>query len=154
MTTRIELPPGVTLPPFLPTERLRYGRLTGAQVAYTFGPTADPSGLDLLTVAIWVTEGAMVVLGVSVDAEPDAIRLTLDPIGDILRLTNLVLDKTGLRTIPEYISELRAVLTKDQPLVFHFTNTTPYEIPFVINLGVSLISEEQAGELRAKRGPR
>ncbi|KKM90016.1 hypothetical protein LCGC14_1242960 [marine sediment metagenome] len=155
MQPRIELAPGVTLPPFLPTEALRYGRLSIAQVEYTFAPADNIYGLDELTIAVTVTQLAMVNLALMIDVEPGTLRLTMDPVGDVMTpFQDHILDAEALRLLMDKIADLHFIMTKDQPLMFRFRNITPYEIDMVLDVGASLVSEEQAEELREKRGPR
>jgi hypothetical protein len=153
MVQRLELTPGQSLSAFLPVEALRYGRFAAAQAEYTFAPEGDSLGLDELTVSFSVSAGAMVLLGVSIDTEADALRLTLEPVADISSLRDVLLDKETLRSLPQDLARLRAILLKEEELTFHFRNETLYQVPLVIDASYALISEEQAVELREKRGP-
>ena len=152
---RIELAPGESLPPFLPVESLHYGRLCIAQVEYTFAPEDDPYGLDELTITVAVTELAMVNVALMIDVEPGALRVTGHPTGDVITpFQDCLLDAEALRLLRDKISALHIITPKNQPGVFHFRNITPYAIDMVLDCAASVVTEEQAAELREKRGPR
>jgi len=152
---RIEIPPGEAMPAFLPVEDLHYGRLSIAQVEYTFGAHGHPFGLDRLTITVTVTHLSMVNLALTIDTEPGALRVTMDPVGDVINpFQDSLLDAEALRLLMDKISSLHFIMTMDEPLVFRFRNVTPYEIDMVLDVGAALITGKQAAELRRKRGPR
>lgn len=147
-----ERPRGI--PAFTPTEAVRYGRLSIAQVEYTFAPQGNVYGLDKLGIIVRVTDLSMVNLALIIDVEPGTLRLTMEPTGDIINpFQDTLLDREGLVRLTDRIADLRIIMTRAEPLIFHFRNVTPYEIDFVLDVGAALVTEEQAAELRRRRGP-